>query len=133
MPPKNKQSDPVGRQGITRKAPSDQEGLKRRGRNRVAMRLLCSLMAAAKATLFLNGGAGESKYAFGMKLPLQPRPHYTISRVRIHCTTSPPVNCLSFVSEISFVYCRQVTVNAPTHNWKSGRYIHTFGIIAWQK
>ena len=43
---------------ITRKAPSDQEGAKRREEHRVSRRLLCSLLAAVKAAIHLNIDAG---------------------------------------------------------------------------
>ena len=86
-------TESLGRRNIVRKVPRDQEGVKQRGEYRVARRLLCSLLAAAKATVSLNVGAGGPKYAYGLKATLQPRPHCTISRARAHCTTL--VNCIS--------------------------------------
>ena len=59
----------LGGRRIGRKAPGDQEGVKQRGGNRVAWRLLCSILAAAKATIVLNVGAGGPKHA-EMKLRL---------------------------------------------------------------
>ena len=73
---------------LSAKGPRVQEGVKQRGGHRVARNLLCSLLAAAKATVSLNVGKGGPKYAFGLKLHLQSRPHCTISLARTHCTTS---------------------------------------------
>ena len=80
-------AESLGRRRIVRKVPSDQESVKQRGGHQVARRLLLSLLAAAKATVSLNVGAGGRKYAFGLKLPLQST-HCIISRFRTHCTTS---------------------------------------------
>ena len=52
---------------VTKKVSNREEGVG----HRVARRLLCRLLAAAKVTVSLNVGAGGPKYAFGLKLPLQ--------------------------------------------------------------
>ena len=57
-------AESLRRRRVTGKASSGQEGMKQRGGHRVARRLPCSLLVAAKVIIPLNVGACGPIYAF---------------------------------------------------------------------